>query len=106
MNAINNCITQNSGSNSFSNCLGYDDAEMFGDLFYSIQHVDIYVSGKRINENTWDITIKMSDTYDFTEFRLSLSVGDLANDLGFVMQHTGLLQTYRWSLSYHMEYTE
>lgn len=79
---------------------------MFGDLFYSIQHVDIRISGKRINDNTWDIMISMSDVYDFTEFRLGLSVGDLANDLGFVMQNTGLLQTYRWSLSHSMKYTE
>ena len=104
--AIKTCVTNNSNSNSFSNCLGYNDAEMTGDLFYSIQHVDIYVSGKKINDNTWDVTINMSDIYDFTEFRSGLSFANLANNLGFVMEQTGLLKSYKWSVSYKIEYTE
>ena len=103
--AINNCIAQNSVSNSFSKCLGYNDAEMFGDLFYSIQHVDIYVSGKRINENTWDITINLADRYDF-EWRDLNSPADWANDLGYYMQENGILKTYKWSVTYKMRYKE
>lgn len=30
----------------------------------------------------------------------------LANDLGFVMQHTGLLIPYYWDVEYDMTYTE
>ena len=104
--AIKTCVTNNSNSSSFSNCLGYNDAEMTGDLFYSIQHVDIYVSGKKINDNTWDITISMSDIYDFTKYRPDLSFANLANNLGFVMEQTGLLKSYEWSVSYRIKYTE
>lgn len=103
--AIKSCIAKNN-SNNFSHCFGYNDAEMTGDLFYSLQHVDIYVSGKKVENNIWDITIHLSDIYDFTEFRPSLSFSDSANNLGFIMQATGLLQSYTWSVSYNMKYTE
>ena len=59
-----------------------------GDLHYSIQHATVKVSGKKAN-GKWTITVNLEDTYDFTEFSRTfiygLSVGNLANDLGYVM---------------------
>ena len=103
--AINSCISQNSGNNSFSNCLGYDDAEMQGDLYYSIQHVDIIVSGTKINQNTWDINISMSDKYDFAK-RDGSGFNVAVNNLGYVMQEIGMLTPYDWTISYNVKYTE
>lgn len=54
-----------------------------------------------------DITIKMSDTYDFTKFRAdSLSISNLANNLGYVMQKIGMLETYDWDVQYSYIYEE
>lgn len=103
--AIKNCIVQSNGANSFSNCLGYNDAEMLGDLYYSMQHIDIYVDGKRNNDWSWDITIHMEDDYDFVH-RDGNDFAILVNNLGYYMQENGLLHTYHWSLSYKMKYRE
>lgn len=104
-NGVNKCIKDNKDKNSFSGCV-IDDAEMSGDLYYSIQHVDIAVSGEKISKNTWDINISMSDVYDFTEWRSMDSFGGIVNNLGYVMQKIGMLDDYTWSVSYNITYTE
>ncbi len=103
--AIKNCITQSNGANSFSNCLGYDDAELQGDLYYSIQHIDIYADGKRGSNGVWDITIHMEDEYDF-EPRRGHGFAILVNNFGYYLQEHELLHTYHWSVSYKMKYKE
>lgn len=103
---IQSCINQSNGKNfTSSECKGSVEFTE-GDLYYSIQKADYKMSGIKIDNSTWNINVNLSDTYNFTEFRTGLTMGALANDLGFVMQHTGLLVPYYWDVEYDMTYTE
>ena len=77
-----------------------------GDLYYSIQHIDIVVSGIRNFDNSWKINVHMGEIYDFTKKRGLNSFADAANDLGYYMQKTGMLIPYRWSVDYSLNYKE
>lgn len=78
-----------------------------GDLYYSIQHATVRFSGKKSN-GKWKITIALQDTYDFTEFsrtvKYGLSLGNVANDLGVIMQKTKMLFAYDFSVKYSYKY--
>lgn len=101
------CVSQHKDETSFSNCLGYKDAYYDnGDLQYSIQHIDIYVSGTKKSDNEWDLTYSVTDDYDFMELKPLNSTANIANDLGWVMQKTGLLDVYTWSISFNATYKE
>lgn len=63
-----------------------------GDLYYSIQHVDIYADGKRGSNGVWDITIHMKDDYDF-EHKDGFSFAILVNNFGYYLQKYELLHT-------------
>lgn len=103
---IKKCINQSNGKSfTAADCKGSVEFTE-GDLYYSIQKTNYKISGTKIDNSTWNINVNLYDTYDFTEFRTSLTVGALANNLGFVMQHTGLLIPYDWDVSYDMIYTE
>lgn len=100
--AVNYCISMNNNE-SFDDCV-FENAEMSGDLYYSIQHVNIHVAGEKLSDDKWNIIIIMSDVYDFTENRDGHSLGVLANNLGYYMQKYGLLKEYAWSVAYGFEY--
>ena len=59
------------------------------------------VSGRKKN-GVWNLTVSVSDTYDFTEIRSfsKLSFGNAANDLGWAMQKVGMMVPYKISVSY------
>ncbi len=92
-NILSNNIYIYSGNNSVMNI------DPTGKGFFTTLFVTLVAAVTVKNVNLYD-------TYDFTEFRTSLTVGALANDLGFVMQHTGLLIPYDWDVNYDMIYTE
>lgn len=107
-NEVKNCIAK-SNQSQFKECRPSDDFQFKpsdGDTHYSIQHADVSISGEK-EDDKWDITIKMSDTYDFTKFRADgLSTSNLANNLGYVMQKIGMLETYDWDVQYSYIYEE
>ena len=106
INAVNTCIAKSNNTN-FKDCEpeNFEFTSADGDLHYSIQHADIKISGLQ-QEDNWIITVKMSDTYDFTKFRTDdfFTVSTLANDLGYVMQKTGMLKPYDWDVQYSFIY--
>ena len=79
----------------------------YGDLYYSIQHASVRIVGKKTN-GKWTITVDLNDKYDFTEFgrtfKYGLSVGNVANDLGSVMQKVKMLYPYSFSVKYSYKY--
>ena len=78
-----------------------------GDLYYSLQHISMKISGKKSN-GRWSITVEVTDTYDFTEFsrtlKKGLSLGNVANDLGYVMQKVKMLYPYKFTVKYSYKY--
>lgn len=72
------------------------------DLFYAIQHVDIYVIAKKVN-GKWKVYLSASDIYNFDELRIVLygiTFANAANDLGWAMQRIGMLVIYSFSVSF------
>jgi len=105
-NAIETCVEQNKQSQVFIGCKLENQEFKDGDLYYSIQHIDIVVSGIRNFDNSWKINVHMGEIYDFTKKRGLNSFADAANDLGYYMQKTGMLIPYRWSVDYSLNYKE
>ena len=104
--AIKGCV-KNSNGKSFdsSECKGSFEFKT-GDLYYSIHNDNYEISGNKIDSSLWNINIKMNDVYDFTKIWKGTSKGALANNLGFFMQHTGMLIPYKWEVNYNMTYYE
>ena len=98
--AISNAMSR--GRTSF--CTGNIGIEFKDkDLYYAIQHADLWLSGYRVNRR-WYITVTICDKYDFSEFRKGLSFSNLANNLGWALQRNGMMKTYYWSLKYTYRY--
>ena len=105
-NAVTNCIKENQYKD-FNNC-SQEIEFTNGDLYYSIQHVTPKISGKK-NGVTWSINVNISDKYDFTELRIlkkGLTFGNAANDLGYYMQKTKMLEPYEWEVNFSFIYKE
>lgn len=64
------------------------------DLHYSVQKVDLWLEGRKLEDGKWEIKVKLRDDYDFTEFRNSLAFTDLANNLGEAMQRNGMMTEF------------
>ena len=75
------------------------------DLYYSLQHAKFTIIGRK-SGGVWNLTISVSDRYDFDNIRSfsELSFGNAANDLGWIMQRTGMMVPYRFSVTYKMVY--
>ena len=67
------------------------------DLYYAIQHCNIYITGKRCKD-LWTFNLRFSDQFNFDEFRLvsGLSFANAANDLGLLMQLFKMITPYWW----------
>ena len=70
------------------------------DLYYSVQNVNLWISGTYIGENKWNITVRMTDVYDFTEFRGGLSFANIANNLGEAMQRNEMMTPFKTEIEY------
>ena len=64
------------------------------DLHYSVQKVDLWLEGRKLEDGKWEIKVKLRDDYDFTEFRNSLAFTDLANNLCEAMQRNGMMTEF------------
>ncbi len=64
------------------------------DLHYSVQRAYLWLEGKKLEDEKWEIKVKLRDDYDFTEFRNSLAFTDLANNLGEAMQRNGMMTKF------------
>ena len=101
------CIEENRGNN-FTECLRKDaQFNENEDLVYALGHVDLYISGNRIDENTWSVTTNISDRYDFTKWEKNMKTTSAkANNLGFILQHLGMMRIYNWDISFSYTYEE
>ena len=74
-----------------------------GDIYYAIHRATIFVEGKPIMDEYgagWDLTVTVYDIYDFTEFWKQISLGAIANNIGYAMQKIGVIQPYDWSITF------
>lgn len=78
------------------------------DLYFGIHYARYYVGGVK-KDGIWKVTIKVEDVFDFTEVwnpfttgSLKGTLGALANDYGYLLQNTGVLTPYKWSIVFDM----
>lgn len=70
------------------------------DLYYSVQHIRVFVNARMYDGHKWNLVISIGDIYDFTETRSWFSFAGLANNIGKYMQDSGQLKPFRWGLNY------
>lgn len=74
------------------------------DLYYSLQNVSCKITCTKKDKKRWYISLHLWDTYDFTDFsrtlREGITVGNVANDFGVLLQKTKFLKPYDISV-YH-----
>ena len=64
------------------------------------------MSGTKSPDKSWNITMTLSDRYDFDEWRRRGGFGSFANNMGFIMQRTYILRPYEWDATYSFKYYE
>lgn len=71
------------------------------DFYYALQHVKLVISGRKVGQS-WNVCVNLFDIYDFDTFRLTrdISMGDLANDLGLIMQNVAMIIPYNIRVYY------
>ena len=76
-----------------------NDLNVDPDLYYSLQHVNYTIED--IGGGQYKVNV--SDTYDFDHIRTGfegVSLGNAANDLGWVMTQVGMMQEYEFETSF------
>ena len=79
------------------------------DCYYSLQKVKFTLSGKK-TRGRWELNVTVWDTYDFTQIRtfgkrINISVGNLANDLGYVLQKLKIGKAYDWKVKFYYAFS-
>lgn len=71
------------------------------DLYLSIGKIDLYVTGSKVN-GKWYLDVSGTDIYNFDSFRLNtgFSIGNVANDLGMIMQKARMMNPYTIEVSF------
>lgn len=98
-NILNNEITNSNGSSFYSGTLGIEFKSP--ELFYSIQHANIELTGLK-NNDSWNVHVYLYDSYDFDEYRNNGTFADFANNVGYFLQNKGYITTYDWSISFEV----
>lgn len=77
------------------------------DLYFAIHHADIEMKAKRETDSNWNIEITLSDTFDFTKWKMPFEYYFDANDipksilsstlynLAFISQKLGVIKEYQ-----------
>ena len=76
------------------------------DLYYSIQKATCVYKGS-YNKGIWKLYINVFDTYDFNNIRtfgFGVSVGNVANDMGFVLQKLNYVTKYFVGIDFNYNY--
>lgn len=93
----------NSGVGSFS---GFSDNRLgIGKFDYKITGENTHEITK-LGHNIWNITVTVSDVYDFKNEHDSGFIIDSLNQFGEDMQKYGVMTEYRWEISYNTMYFE
>ena len=76
------------------------------DMYYALQHIIYQIDGARSGDG-WSFNINVSDRFDFDNIRSSKKVKfeHLANDLGYALQHFGIVTPYDINVSYEVDLT-
>lgn len=72
-----------------------------GDLYYAIQKMNYKILKYEETNKTYQVKVKAWDYYNFDEFRKPLFVfSNAANNLGHVLEKTGVSNPYNWSVTF------
>ena len=71
-------------------------------------HLDDYqITGQKNTDNSWNISVYLTDTYDFAFAKKYDNFAISAiNNFAYLYQQTCLLQPYEWEVSYTFTYKE
>jgi len=98
-NKFRNQLKKEIGNRS---CFSFNSSIEFetGDLHYAIQHTSHNVWGYRHSSGKLKVYVSMGDIYDFTKWRKEINFSNLANNLGYVSQKTGVIDDYNWNANF------
>ena len=77
-----------------------------GDLYLAIGKANTITSGTKISNNTWNITMNISDRYNFDQWRKMDSFGSIANNFGYILQRIAALTIYDWDITFSFIYND
>ncbi len=77
-----------------------------GDLYLAIGKANTITSGTKISNNTWNITMNISDRYNFDQWRKMDSFGSIANNFGYILQRIAALTIYDWDVTFSFIYND
>jgi hypothetical protein len=71
------------------------------DLFYALGYATAKIVGARRNGDTWHLTVKVSDRYDFDEWIDSAEMvsGSYLNNIGLAGQYYGIIKPFNFSIT-------
>lgn len=77
------------------------------DLFYSLQHIDYRVVGRKTHGH-WILRVTVTDPYNFDTIRSTsgITFANLANDLGWYLQRIGMMEPYEFSVTFVIDLEE
>ena len=76
------------------------------DLHLSIGRVtETTISGIKNKDNSWNISIKLYDKYDF-DIKKEQGIVETINNIASKMEDIGILHPYEWDISYNFTYYE
>ena len=85
------------------------------DLLYSLHNVSVYIKGKKIIGNNWNLEIELKDTYDFTDIKnlkeyttsnnskVTSALSSTLNNFGIISQQYGVLKRYDIIIKFKMD---
>ena len=85
------------------------------DLFYSLHNASIYIKGKKIIGNSWNLEIEIIDIYDFTDIKnleeyttsnnskVTSVLSSILNNFGIISQQYGVLKDYNITIKFKLE---
>ena len=82
---------------------GNDINSIDRDLHLGVGKANYVISFVRIKKDVYDVTVTISDTYDFDEYRDSVSLSNMLNNWGYDRQKKGDITPFYWRLTFKMK---
>ena len=119
INKINDAISKNGNKEvldsekikGFNKSMSFDN----NDLLYSLHNASIYTKGEKTIGNSWNLEIKIIDTYDFTDIKnikeytnsnnskVTSVLSSTLNNFGIISQQYGVLKKFDVIIKFKMD---
>ena len=103
--------TSKNNPNPYIPTLSYEIPLGNGDLGAALHNVNVDISAHKNKDGSWTATVKISDVFDFTEFKNPFKQGTIlkgllwaANDIAYFDTEWGLLDSVNVDITYQKKY--